>query len=438
MWRLNWASFGIRESCAGGSAEAANPPPAEEFSIFVGDLSSTVTDVVLLDTFRSSFGSAKSAKVIVDDSGVSKGYGFVRFGDKRERDLAMMEMNGKVCHQSIMRISSATTKKGAGRASAGASRRTGRGGDRHHSQADGHRKSKRGSRGPAGRGGRHKSPSIAAAEARRLGLACLGVGGARAGQQGTTLSVHGVDGPIHGVDEAVLRSAFEPHGKVVSARALGAGCGLVQFADAASAQRAFAAMNGQRVGSSVVRLSWSRSGGADGASAGRAASSIDLDRSGSIWEQLRRQMAPSTREASSAPAPAPAPAMMGYMSSEMMMYMMNMGAYYASAPYAMAPPYQHHPHQQCGDPSPYPPFFPNTMYCSGGVQYPSMGSFGGDWATAPYSQYSNSVGWLEPQYAPNPMSCVQPWNAVSGANVLPCGSEGGNGPMPPPPAAALH
>ena len=123
VWRLNWASFGIRESC-GGPAEVANTP-AEEFSIFVGDLSSTVTDVVLLDTFRSSFGSAKSAKVIVDDSGVSKGYGFVRFGDKRERDLAMMEMNGKVCHQRIMRISSATTKKGAGRTSG--ARRTGRG-----------------------------------------------------------------------------------------------------------------------------------------------------------------------------------------------------------------------------------------------------------------------------------------------------------------------
>lgn len=76
VWRLNWASFGIRgpgDSAAALHVAAPAPPPAEEFSILVGDLSPTVTDVVLLETFRCSFESARSAKVVVDADGPQQG-----------------------------------------------------------------------------------------------------------------------------------------------------------------------------------------------------------------------------------------------------------------------------------------------------------------------------------------------------------------------------
>ena len=49
------------------------------FHIFVGDLSSEVTDRMLLDTFQSC-GGCSDARVMWDHStGRSKGYGFVSF-----------------------------------------------------------------------------------------------------------------------------------------------------------------------------------------------------------------------------------------------------------------------------------------------------------------------------------------------------------------------
>ena len=76
-WRLNWATFGIRDkrsivAAAVDFLDSDNvensPPqfivtPAEEFSVFVGDLTNEVTDMILLQTFKPSYPSARSAKV---------------------------------------------------------------------------------------------------------------------------------------------------------------------------------------------------------------------------------------------------------------------------------------------------------------------------------------------------------------------------------------
>ncbi|THG06247.1 hypothetical protein TEA_025836 [Camellia sinensis var. sinensis] len=102
-FRLNWATFsaGDRRSDVGS-----------DLSIFVGDLASDVTDVVLNETFSSRYPSVKGAKVVVDsNTGRSKGYGFVRFGDENERSRAITEMNGMYCSTRAMRIGVATPKK---------------------------------------------------------------------------------------------------------------------------------------------------------------------------------------------------------------------------------------------------------------------------------------------------------------------------------------
>ena len=47
---------------------------------------SDVTDSILQETFSSEYPSVKGAKVIIDsNTGRTKGYGFVRFGDENER-----------------------------------------------------------------------------------------------------------------------------------------------------------------------------------------------------------------------------------------------------------------------------------------------------------------------------------------------------------------
>lgn len=65
-----------------------------EFSVWVGDLSSDVDDYSLYRIFSAKYTSIKTAKVILDSSGFSKGYGFVKFGLEDEQKNALYEMNG--------------------------------------------------------------------------------------------------------------------------------------------------------------------------------------------------------------------------------------------------------------------------------------------------------------------------------------------------------
>lgn len=105
-FRLNWATFSM------GDKRSNN---GSDLSIFVGDLASDVTDTLLHETFASKYPSVKAAKVVIDaNTGCSKGYGFVRFGDDNERSQAMTEMNGAYCSSRAMRIGAATPRKSVG------------------------------------------------------------------------------------------------------------------------------------------------------------------------------------------------------------------------------------------------------------------------------------------------------------------------------------
>ncbi|XP_063366499.1 tRNA selenocysteine 1-associated protein 1 isoform X2 [Cydia amplana] len=83
-FRLNTASREAR----------ANMQSEREFSVWVGDLSSDVDDYSLYRIFASKYSSIKTAKVILDSSGYTKGYGFVRFGSEEEQRNALYAMNG--------------------------------------------------------------------------------------------------------------------------------------------------------------------------------------------------------------------------------------------------------------------------------------------------------------------------------------------------------
>lgn len=105
-FRLNWATFST------GDKRASN---GSDLSIFVGDLAADVTDSLLHETFASKYSSVKAAKVVIDaNTGRSKGYGFVRFGDDNERAHAMTEMRGVYCLNRAMRIGAATPRKSSG------------------------------------------------------------------------------------------------------------------------------------------------------------------------------------------------------------------------------------------------------------------------------------------------------------------------------------
>ncbi|XP_065280879.1 tRNA selenocysteine 1-associated protein 1-like [Dermacentor albipictus] len=83
-----------------------------EHSAFVGNLTPEVDDLNLYTAFHSRFPSVKAAKVVLDESGKSRGYGFVRFGNQEEHQQALEVMNGfEGLGGKALRVSSATPKR---------------------------------------------------------------------------------------------------------------------------------------------------------------------------------------------------------------------------------------------------------------------------------------------------------------------------------------
>ncbi|KFK31830.1 hypothetical protein AALP_AA6G163800 [Arabis alpina] len=193
-FRLNWASFST------GEKRLENGP---DLSIFVGDLAPEVTDTLLHELFSEKYTSVKSAKVVLDgNTGRSKGYGFVRFGDESERSKAMLEMSGVKCLSRAMRIGPATPRKPSG----------------YHQQ---------------GGLARHEGDSL-----------------------NTTIFVGGLDSSVSDED---LREPFAKFGEITSVKIpIGKGCGFIQFVNRGDAEEALEKLNGSVIGKQTVRLSWGR------------------------------------------------------------------------------------------------------------------------------------------------------------------------------------
>lgn len=76
------------------ASTTGKPASDREFSVWVGDLSTDVDDYSLYRTFASKYNSIRTAKVILDNNGFSKGYGFVRFANEDEQKNCLVAMNG--------------------------------------------------------------------------------------------------------------------------------------------------------------------------------------------------------------------------------------------------------------------------------------------------------------------------------------------------------
>ncbi|KAJ5128398.1 hypothetical protein N7526_006564 [Penicillium atrosanguineum] len=222
VFKLNWAT-------GGGLADRSRDDRGPEYSIFVGDLGPEVNEYVLVSLFQSRFPSCKSAKIMTDPiSGMSRGYGFVRFSDENDQQRALTEMQGVYCGNRPMRISTATPKnKGPGVGAANM-----------------------GMPGPAG-----MYPP--------MGGPPMGFYGAPqpmnqfTDPNNTTVFVGGLSGYV---TEDELRSFFQGFGEITYVKIPpGKGCGFVQFVQRHAAEMAINQMQGYPIGNSRVRLSWGRS-----------------------------------------------------------------------------------------------------------------------------------------------------------------------------------
>ena len=83
-----------------------------EHSIYICDLSHSVTSEKLVSFFKSKYKSVIGAKIIIDPSTkLSKGYGFVTFSDEKEKDKAIREMDGKLLNDTAIQTGNACYKK---------------------------------------------------------------------------------------------------------------------------------------------------------------------------------------------------------------------------------------------------------------------------------------------------------------------------------------
>lgn len=99
-FKLNHASFG---------REHLNVP---EYSLFVGDLTEDVDDLILYSHFHTHYKNLRGAKVVVDENGKSRGYGFVRFTCEKDQQKALVEMQHYTgIGRKPIRVSLATPKK---------------------------------------------------------------------------------------------------------------------------------------------------------------------------------------------------------------------------------------------------------------------------------------------------------------------------------------
>jgi RNA recognition motif-containing protein len=97
-FRLNWAQY----------SNNANKAAGPEYSLFVGDISFEVTEDMIVAAFKVKFPSCTSMKIMIDpQTGHSRGYGFVKFSNQREADLAAEEMQGVYIGSKPIRISKA-------------------------------------------------------------------------------------------------------------------------------------------------------------------------------------------------------------------------------------------------------------------------------------------------------------------------------------------
>jgi RNA recognition motif-containing protein len=83
--------------------------------LFVGNLSFSSTDQMLLDAF-SECGSVESAKIIMDrESGRSKGFGFVEMSTDEEAQAAITRFNGAEMNGRAMTVNEAKPMEPRGR-----------------------------------------------------------------------------------------------------------------------------------------------------------------------------------------------------------------------------------------------------------------------------------------------------------------------------------
>jgi RNA recognition motif-containing protein len=250
-FRLNWASGGT-------TTTVMEPMRSPEFSLFVGDLGTEVSDDMLYSTFVSRYPSTKLAKVVMDPvTGNSRGFGFVRFHAEEDQARALVEMSGIMLGSRAIRVGLATPKHRSMTANHSYPTVSAMGPPKlipgMHGGPSAHHVPMYGAAGIPSQmypGGMPAPPSA------NPTIAAAAAAAAAADPSNTTVFIGGLS---HPVQEEELRSLFASQGEITHVKIPpGKNCAFVSYTRRESAEKAIAELNGFQVGNNKIRLSWGR------------------------------------------------------------------------------------------------------------------------------------------------------------------------------------
>lgn len=244
--KLNWASGGnASQPITNGQQPMGNGSRSGEVSIFVGDLAPDVTDTVLYEYFGTKYSSVSGTKIMIDQqTGGSKGYGFVRFLNELEQQRALVEMQGAILNGRPIRVSTAVPKnRQQGGPQMGGMRQP------FHQQQPQLQSQQSLNSIPQNAQSQQILNSFDSQYQPPLTQFT--------DPNNTTVFIGGLSSMV---TEDELRLYFQPFGDITYVKIpIGKGCGFVQYVTRASAELAISKMQGYPIGNSRIRLSWGRS-----------------------------------------------------------------------------------------------------------------------------------------------------------------------------------
>ena len=206
----------------------------------MGDLAPSVTEAQLFDLFINKYPSTVHAKVMYDQlTGISKGYGFVKFKSSMDQQRALVEMQGCFLNGRAIKIGIA--------------------GGNNNNNSNSNYNNQRMANDNISNGLGQQSRSLNGQLPQQFVNATpqQPVLNHFTDPNNTTVFVGGLS-PL--VTEDELRSYFEPFGTIIYVKIpAGKGCGFVQYVERSSAETAITKMQGFPIANSRVRLSWGRS-----------------------------------------------------------------------------------------------------------------------------------------------------------------------------------
>ncbi|AJV29584.1 APG_G0024640.mRNA.1.CDS.1 [Saccharomyces cerevisiae] len=247
--KLNWAT----SSYSNSNNSLNNVKSGNNCSIFVGDLAPNVTESQLFELFINRYASTSHAKIVHDQvTGMSKGYGFVKFTNSDEQQLALSEMQGVFLNGRAIKVGPTSGQQQHVSGNNDYNRSSS---SLNNENVDSRFLSKGQSFLSNGNNNmdfkRNDMSQFIYPVQQQPSLNHF------TDPNNTTVFIGGLSSLV---TEDELRAYFQPFGTIVYVKIpVGKGCGFVQYVDRLSAEAAIAGMQGFPIANSRVRLSWGRS-----------------------------------------------------------------------------------------------------------------------------------------------------------------------------------